>query len=90
MQKYELPGEQVADVFPAHVERMEFHGVEILRIIGVAEQITETTRMIDDLYPFEEKEPFGDAQHIGFARDAGQKPIAMYELLVLRKVSDER
>jgi hypothetical protein len=85
--KYELPGEPLTDVFPAHVETVVFHGVEVTRIVGTEEQVTGTTNMLDELYGHDERRTFGDAQHIGYCRvGPGTAPIPMYALIVLRKV----
>lgn len=83
---YELPGEPLQSVFPAHVEIIEFHGIEVLRIIGVEDQVWDTTKVLDELYPDDDKRTFGDAQHIGYCRGPDNaRPIPMYELIVLRK-----
>lgn len=89
MVKYELPGEPLIDMFPAHVEIIRFQGVDVYRIIGDEGQITDTTKIIDDLYSDDAKRTFGDAMHIGYGRArGGRKPIPMYELIVLRKVTE--
>lgn len=89
MAKYELPGEPIDSLFPAHVETITFYGVEILRLIGTEDQVSDTTRILDDLYPDDDKCTFGDAQHVGYCRATPVgRPIPMYELIVLRKARE--
>ncbi len=84
MPTYELLGEPLAETLPAHVESMKKFGVELLRIIGTEEQVTDTTKILDAVQP-KAWHNFGDAQPVGFCQGADKRPLAMYELIVLRK-----
>lgn len=88
MPTYELPGESRERLFPARIETIEFHGVEIMRIIGTQDEVQETTAMIDNLLPGDRR-TFGDAQMHGYRVEEIEGrtiPLAVYELIVLRKV----
>ncbi len=90
MPKHHFPGEPLNSVFPAEVEVVEFHGVEVLRLYGTEAQVSETTKMLDELYPDDDKRTFCDAEVSGFVNldsDGKRSLMPMYELIVLRKVT---
>jgi hypothetical protein len=86
MPKYELLGESLAETVPAHVETLKIFGVEVLRITGTEEEITATTKILDEVYTA--MHAFGDAQLMGYVHLSpdGKRPVPLYQLTVIRKV----
>lgn len=82
-----LTGEPSA--FPAFVETTAFEGISIWRLTGTKDAITETTEMLETLYPGHEKAAWDDARFMGFSAPVEGKRYEIYELIVFLKKADQ-
>lgn len=85
MPTYEITGETPASLMPGRVEKVTFHGVEVLRVLGTEDEIRESTETLETLYPECEMRTLGAAQFLFYER-RGSYRVEIYELIVLRKV----
>ena len=59
MPDFTLPGEPLTVAFAAETRCQQFHDVAVFQFMGTEEQLKESTRQLEELYPDEEKATLG-------------------------------
>lgn len=88
MAEMRFKGESLSSALPAeYVMIKEIYGTEIFRLVGTEGQISESTKILEEIYPDSDKTVFCDAIWLGTSRlKEGGDYENMYELIVVRRI----